>query len=239
MKTNNILLLTLGAIFLAIPSQGADKLTFSTVENANNAFVSEKVITEAYQRIGIEIILKKYPARRALRYSNEGITDGELFRIAGMDKEHPNLLMIPVPVHKIDGMVFTKEKVFSVKGWDSLKPYVIGARRGVRYSEKGLHGMNFHLFNNDKKLFKLLDAGRVDIIVITRVDGMTLMRELKTPHIRPLEPPIKTYPLYHYLHKKNKHLVPEITVALQEMEKEGRLGRIRKQLMAERFGNHE
>lgn len=60
MTTNNILLLTLGALFLAIPSQGADKLTFSTFENSNNAFIVERVVTEAYQRIGIEIVIKKW-----------------------------------------------------------------------------------------------------------------------------------------------------------------------------------
>ncbi|BBO72067.1 hypothetical protein DSCA_59970 [Desulfosarcina alkanivorans] len=99
--------------------------------------------------------------------------------------------------------------------------------------------MNPTTVNSNESLFKILGARRVDIIVITRVNGLEVMQQLKIPGIRPLEPPIESYPLYHYRHKKNRHLMPEITAALEEMEKEGLIKKIRARFIAERFGGSE
>lgn len=228
----------IGLILIAIPLQATEKLTFSAIKNSINTLISQKVVTEAYRRIGIEVIVKEYPGVRSLKYSNQGKTDGELFRINGMGEAYPNLLMVPVPVNRQDGMVFTKQTEFAVTGWDSLKPYKVGVRRGIKFSDKGTKGMNPQIVNTNKSLFEILDRGRVDIIVITRVNGLEMLRQLKIPGIVPLEPPIESYPLYHYLHKKNKHLLPEITASLQIMEKEGLVQKTRELFIVERFGRN-
>jgi len=44
-----------------------------------------------------------------------------------------------------------------------------------------------------------------------------------------LTPPVQVDPLYHYLHKKHKALVPQITAVLREMKQEGKFQEIYKQ----------
>ena len=44
-----------------------------------------------------------------------------------------------------------------------------------------------------------------------------------------LIPPVQVDPLYHYLHKKHKALVPQITAILKKMRQEGKFQEIYKQ----------
>lgn len=231
MKTITILICAVVTFYALSPVRAAEKLVFSAIQGSIQTVISEKVVAEAYRRMGIEISVTTYPGKRSLIYANEGKADGELFRIAGMDKEFPNLLMVPVPVNTLDGMVYTKEKEFTVKGWESLRPYRIGIRRGVQFSEIGCASMNTTIVNSNEQLFEILDQGKVDIIVITRENGLDVAQRLKMPGIRALEPPIESYPLYHYLHVKNRRLVPQLTAVLQTMEKEGVIRNFQKQIL--------
>lgn len=120
MKTKKIILLAVCLVLIAVPLQAAEKLTFSTIEGANNALISGKAVAETYRRIGIETVVGSFPGLRSLVYSNTGETDGELYRIAGVTEKCPNLLMVPVPVNVQEGMVFTKQTEFAIKGWDRL-----------------------------------------------------------------------------------------------------------------------
>ena len=76
-------------------------------------------------------------------------------------------------------------------------------------------------------MFKILDLGRADVAIETRVDGLEMLRKLNLKDIHMLEPLLVTIKLYHYLHKSNAALVRKITKVLQEMEAEGRIKAIR------------
>jgi len=70
--------------------------------------IGEKVLNEAYQRLGINMQIKKFPAERALYTSNSGLVDGELCRVEGLDKTYTNLIRIPVAVSKVEHVIFSK-----------------------------------------------------------------------------------------------------------------------------------
>lgn len=197
------------------------------------AVVVKRTLTEAYQRIGIQIETRTFPAQRALVMSNNGMVDGEQARVMGIEKEYPNLIMVPVAVYVIEGVVFTKDSTIRIAGWDSLKPYNIGIRRGTVFAERGTQGMNVFPSKNNNVLFLKLGSGRVDIVVTNRIVGLDQINQLQLQGITVLEPPLVAKNLYHYLHKKNEHLLPEITKALQQMEAEGRIQAIREQTITE------
>jgi polar amino acid transport system substrate-binding protein len=104
--------------------------------------MSARVLTEAYRRIGITIKLRIVPAERSLYQSNSGDTDGEVGRIHGIENTYTNLIKVPTPVSYFEVMAFTKNLKFQVNGWESLKPYRIVARRGIKYAEKNTENMN-------------------------------------------------------------------------------------------------
>jgi len=232
MKTTLVTLLTL--LVMAGPVYGQQSLVLSSTRNLL-AVVSGKVLTEAYQRLGIKVHIDTFPAGRSLIMSNNGDVDGEVYRVKGIEKTYENLVMVPVAVNKVEVVVFTKGVTFSVTGWDSLKPYTIGIRRGTKLVEKGTKGMTVKSVTKIEQLFLKLDLGRNDVIVSSRLAGLKAMKELDIKGIRLLEPPIATKNVYHYLHKKNAHLLPGIKKVLQDMESEGRIKAIRTQAISELF----
>ena len=232
MKTTLVTLLTL--LVMADPVYGQQSLVLSSTRNLL-AVVSGKVVAEAYQRLGIKVHIDTFPAGRSLIMSNSGDVDGEVYRVKGMEKTYENLVMVPVAVNKVEVVVFAKDVTFSVTGWDSLKPYSIGIRRGSTFVEKKTKGMKVKPVTKIEQLFLMLDLGRNDVIVTSRLAGLKAMKELKIKGIHLLEPPLATKNVYHYLHKKNAHLLPDIKKVLQDMENEGRIKDIRKQAISELF----
>ena len=53
------------------------------------------IATEAFRRAGLELRLVKLPAERALLLANNGIEDGDLTRIPGLETQYPNLIRVP------------------------------------------------------------------------------------------------------------------------------------------------
>ncbi len=50
---------------------------------------------EVFHRLGIELEVIILPAERALINANNGIEDGNLLRIKGLEKQYPNLIRVP------------------------------------------------------------------------------------------------------------------------------------------------
>ncbi len=228
-------------IFMTSTSlQASEQLIFSAIKGSMNSLVSGRVLKEAYRRINIDINIKEYPGARSIHNANNGDVDGELFRIDGITKEFTNLHKVPVPINMIEGIVLTKGLTFQVNGWKSLKPYVVGIQRGIKFTEDGtrkVKGLQTQIANGHGQLFRMLEAGRVDLIAVARLNGLHNIKDLDIPGIKVLHPVVQTYALFHYLHKDNEHLIPRITKSLREMEKEGLIKKIRDGFVEERFGD--
>lgn len=209
----------------------AEELVIATMKGSVNSEIAEIVMKEAYNRLGIEIKVEEYPAKRALAESNSGNVDGELTRVANMQNKFKNLVMIPTPINTLEGVVFTKTVDFPVNGWQSLRPYKIGIRRGIRFTDVGTKGMRRHVVNDNDMLFSLLNVGRVDIIVIALANGLQALKEIELSGIKPLYPPVASYPLHTYLHKKHEALIPKLDKVLQEMTEEGFIKDTREQVL--------
>ncbi len=219
-------------MIIVSPAYAQESLVFSRPDDPV-AQVSVKVLGEAYHRIGIQIQTISLPAERALLSSNNGDVDGEVNRIKGIENTYSNLLMVPVPVNVLEGVVFTENVAVPVTGWNSLKPYKIGIRRGTKFAEQGTKGMNVEPVTTNRQLFLKLVMGRNDVIVTSHVEGLEQIKQLQLKTIIVLEPPLVIVNLYHYLHKKHAALIPDITKALIKMEAEGRIKAIREQAIAE------
>ena len=199
--------------------------------------VVSKVLTIAYLQLGIQIEIQEYPGLRALRYSNNGKTDGEAFRVVGIDKKYPNLIRVEVPLVTNMHYLFVKQgKEFVVEDWSSIpKNYVLGIKRGVQITNYSAekYSIKKDVVSNSNQLLRKLDLGRNDVIVLTAFEASKGIQQLELSDIIRLEPPIDTHYLYHYLHKKHIGLVPKITAVLKAMEANGKIKKIQENLAAD------
>jgi polar amino acid transport system substrate-binding protein len=223
------LLLAAWFLPLLVSAQTKDLPTL-ILNNANSApFTNETgtglvdvVAREAFRRAGMQLKLIQLPAERALLNANAGIDDGEVSRIAGMEKAYPNL--VPVPEKLVDHhfVAFTRNVKLANATWESLTPFSVGYIRGYKIVENNLKPATRTATANDaEQLFTMLDKGRVEIAIYRRWEGIVLARKMGIKNLRIIEPSLAEKEIFIYLHKKNADKVPLLAAALRDIKAEG------------------
>lgn len=192
--------------------------------------ILEMRLQEAFRRIGKKSRLQSTgSSQRALLMAND-VGDGDVMRGPGIKKIAPdytaNLLMIPESIMDIEFYVYTKDKVFPVNGWESLKHYRNGLRIGVKILEKNIPG-NRTTLPESEQLFQMLDQGRLDTVTEHAVIADYFIQKLHLSNIKKLPPPLITVPGYSLIHKKHQALIPAIAKSLSEMKADGSYDKIK------------
>ncbi len=197
--------------------------------------LAQRLLTEAYTRLNLTVVFEPVPPERSLVRANRGESDGDVFRIAGINQYYPNLQMVPTPLMSVEFVAFSKRVDFKPQGWESLRPYALLAQLGIKRVEEATQGMHRTLATSKETMFRMLEADRADFAIDSRVQGLRELKKLGFTDIKVLEPALETVLVYHYLNKKHKALVAPLADALQKMEAQGRSKAIRQQVAAE-FG---
>ncbi len=215
-------------------SQDSKTLHFSTLLDIDPATnIAEQVVTEAYRRMGMAVVVEKLPGERSLRSANSGDTDGELYRKLGMDRDYPNLVIVPVPLLTYEIVIFTLGTDFVVHGWESLRPFTIGFVKSIKIVEQNTQGMHVEVAATLRQAFLKMTLGRSDVVVANRASGVAAIKELNLQDVKMLSPPLATFPVFHYLNKRHADLVPKLTGILQQMQKDKTIENIQKAVLSE------
>lgn len=224
------LALALSAMERAGPVSAAQEIHISTLVGSDpSSRIAELVMAEAYRRIGRQLVVHPLPGERTLMMANEGRMDGELYRKAGMERDYPNLLIVPVPLLTYEIVVFTRGTSFVVNGWESLRPFTIGYVRGIKIVKENTAGMRTEPVPAMDMAFRKLTMGRTDIVVGNRLAGLAAAAALRIDDVQVLSPALASFPVYHYVHRKHAALVPGLAAALQAMTADKTIERLQKQ----------
>lgn len=210
-------------------------LVISTNNTPQDRKALELLSREAFRRAGIEFKLVSNPSERSLQMANQGEIDGEGLRVGGLDSHYPNLIQVPERFIGISFVAFAKDAMINLDhSWESLKPYRIAYITGWKMFEANASGAKkVTKVDKPEQLFRMLDAGRVDLALYTRADGIALIRSLNLPSIAPISPSLKDVDMYLYVNKKHEALVPRIVESLRNMKADGTYNKIMFDLMAE------
>ena len=180
------------------------------------------VAIEAFRRIGINVKSVKLPAERGLINADQGIEDGEMLRIGGLDRVYHNLIMVPEKI--MDGVFvgFSKKDIDLSAGWSALSPYSVVFINGWKILEQNVPpGTNVVKVRSADLLFPMLELNRADIVLYEEWGGLYILASHQPTSIKELKPPLASRPLYMYLNKKHKDLVPKVADALKTMKADG------------------
>lgn len=187
----------------------------------------DKIAQEAFQRIGIRIELPYLPTERSISAANEGLHDGELNRVKGLENIYPNLIRVDENMMDFEFVGFTKHA--SVKGgsWNRLQPFQLGFIKGWKILEANV-GTYPHVtfFYSAEDLFNGLNLDRIDIALYGKLMGFAVISEMGLKDITMITPPFASKKMYMYLHKKHQALMPELSNALRQMKQDGAYDRI-------------
>lgn len=224
-------LLTLALIHGSV--QASEKVVLSTgvlepYTTPDHKGFLDQLIVAVFQDVGLEAEVIIYPTatERGMLNANEGVDDGLAMRVAGLEKQYPNLIRVPEAVADNDFVAYTTGKRFATDSWESLAPYVVTYIIGWKVFEQNMpKGKEITLVRDADQLFGLLKAHRADVALYERWQGLVKTREMGFK-VQVLEPPLVRTKMYMYLHKKHAALVPRVAEALARMKHDGRYQRI-------------
>lgn len=193
------------------------KPPFSTADESG---FFDLLIKELFKRAKIDTELVRLPAERALFSANEGVSDIELPRIAGMEKKYPNLVMIPEKVIDYKFVAFTRTSV-PIKTWNDLEKMRVGYILGWKIFEANIpEDLTLSKLKNPSQLFAMLDGRRLDVVLYESYAGWNIIQNQKIS-AQECTPPLAVRPMYMYLNKDNKALVSILDQHLKAMKADG------------------
>ena len=228
MRTNKAVLFV-GMMLLSILAWGqAQPLVISTNNTPLDRKALELISREAFRRLGLDLKVVNNPSERSLQLANQGEIDGEGLRVAGLNTHYPNLLQVPERFTSISFVAFSKNALIKLdNSWENLKPYRVAFITGWKLFEANASGAKIvRKVDQPEQLFKMLDAGHIDLALYTHADGIALIRNMGLSSIAPLFPSLKDVDMYLYLHKRHADLVPGLANALREMKSDGTYNKI-------------
>lgn len=186
----------------------------------------DAVAGEAFRRAGVRLRLVRLPAERGLVSANEGIEDGDLTRIAGIEAQYPNLVRVPEKLFDLEFTAFSKNLALPAR-WNELRARPVGHIRGWKLYEQQFSGAPHVTTAEDAgQMFRQLQLDRIEVALYARWQGLSLIQDQALKGMYALDPPLATREMYIYLHKRHAALIPKLAEALRAIKAEGLYDRL-------------
>lgn len=207
---------------------------FVRIEGLAEQAVAAKILPEIYKKIGIDIEIEALPGERAKLVATTGTTDGETLRIFSYGEKNPTMVRVPTPYFSMETTAFAKKSSnISIKSKEDLQKYTIVIVRGVQHTKDITEGFKkVDISNGLEPMMKFLVMGRADIALTNTISGLAVLKKLKLSKIAPVGT-LETIDLFHYVHEKNKDIVPKVDEAIQKMKNSGELKQLREKFEKE------
>lgn len=238
------LLIVLAAYFALTGLQGvanaADKYDFVRIRGLAHQWVGEQLMTEVYKRAGLELSVTEMPGKRALAESTSGRRDGEVIRIFDLGENEKRLVRAPTSFSNLETSVFVhKDKGVKITSVDDLKNYKVAIVTGVLHTHAVADGLpNVIEVKSPENMFKLVQSGRADVALSSRIDGLVDLSKLGITDVVYQAPPLVSRDLHHYVHtSKADEVIAKIDPIMKEMVASGEMAELRKKFEAEAIAN--
>ncbi|MHB8741528.1 MAG: type 2 periplasmic-binding domain-containing protein [Sulfuricaulis sp.] len=228
-KVRGWTLLLLVSLLVVSPAYSATKQPVLTLNDVNEPPLTtpdhsgflDVIATETFRRVGLKLRLDKLPAERALLLANDGLEDGELTRIAGLEKQYPNLVRVPEKLVDWDFVAFSKDTSIPAN-FEAIRHYSVGFIKGWKIYEQTMAGAErVTTVDDPEQLFRLLNLDRIEVALYVRWMGLALIQKQQLQGIHLLKPPLATRAMYIYLNKRYVKLVPRLAETLRALKRDG------------------
>ena len=159
--------------------------------------------------------------------ANAGIEDGDVTRIAGLEKDYPNLIRVPEKLVDWTFVAFTRKTESIEASWSALESLTVGHIKGWKILEKNLRSKTLiTTADNPNQLFTMLEKNRVEVALYERWMGAALLKQMNITDVRVVEPPLVVREMFIYLHQRHADKIPALAAALRAIKSEGMYARV-------------
>jgi len=230
---NSLLLLyafsiTADATAIKTTTNNKADIEFVAIENLVDQEIGKLILTDIYQKLGLNIQIMSFSGNRAQFEANLGQKAGEVMRIWSYGDVNKNLIRVPTPYYSITTSAFSlKKNAININSISDLKGYKIARLRGVKHTKNITKNLPFiSKSSSSQSMFKLVQQGNVDIALTNYMDGIEVLKQLKLEDEIIASAPLAEQKLYHYLHKDHHALVGKVDNMIKKLKSNGQLTEI-------------
>lgn len=192
------------------------------LSNAQGAGIVDRIVLEAFRRVGETACIVRVPCERSLINANSGTSDGDLLRFPPVvDDRYSNLRVVPELLYPLPMSAFVQRPDLRAESLADLAPLKVGIVLGWKILEDQVHAEKVMRMAGPEQLFPLLPAGKADLVIYERLTGLQALRDLGLGGIRVLDPPLLVTPQHLVVHKRHQALIEPLAAALRAMKADG------------------
>ncbi len=174
-------------------------------------------LTAAYQALGYQLIVQRLPSGRSMLMANQGQFDGELFRIAAVAAQFPQLQAVPYPLASIQLHAYVlAEQGKDWLHWQHNSQLTVAYVRGFQLAEQYPFAGRRVAVNTVQQAVQMLVQQKVDV-VLEDSSSMESLQNLE-PDLQQLPAVLAEAELFHFLHQKHQALIPALQQQLSKTD---------------------
>ena len=214
-------------LMLAFSALAAEPLRFGTFTNINSPGLEacERVLREAYSRLGYSISIEHLPAQRSLYWAETGRLDGDLCRA----QPYASLIKVPTPILHWQLTAFSTRQL-DINAWSDLKPFRVGYERGMTIIAEHSE-LNLLPANSIESAILQASMGRVDVLLNDDFTTRYNLRRMGVENLIANPTPLAPGPAFHLLNSKQQKLDEQLNAVLLEMTANDRIRQIKDEVI--------
>ncbi len=177
----------------------------------------EQRLQAAYLALGYQLIVQRLPSGRSLLMANQGEFDGELFRVAAVAAQFPQLKAVPYPLATIQLHAYVlADPAKDWQHWQHNVKLTVAYVRGFQLAEQYPVAGNRVAVNTVQQAAQMLMQQKVDLLLEDNSSGESLQR--LDPSLQQLPAVLAEAELFHFLHHKHQALIPALQQQLSKTD---------------------
>ena len=199
------------------------------------AWVTLQIIQALYRHINEPMYVDIVPLARASTEMASGKIDGELIRVAPYFVDNPNVVKVEPAVFTAEAVVFSLAgRSAVVRSRDDLVHYSIAYQRGQVFAQELIENHPaVTTTQTSAQLIRMLQAGRVDLVLLHRINGQYFVDRLGLRELVDVSPVLVRNDYFHCLAKRHAPLAKRLGAAIMALKASGELERIKSQAIAD------
>jgi len=183
-------------------------------------------MAEIYGQLQVPWRLLRIPIGDALEGANSGVVDGELARTSLAEAELGRLQRIPAAIGAVRIIAYTQIGAEKVETIGDLKSKRVALFRGAVVTDQLAKESTPVYADNVAGLFELLDKGRADVVMATKLDVDLYLNSVGKQSAYLASAPLLETKVYHFLHKRHSDLIKRLSQYMKGLQVSGELERI-------------
>lgn len=218
--------LGLAALFIAQANAEPKTIELDGPSEAPAALFVQELLEEAYSNIGIKVTYRQIPLARSFVEANKGELDGLRARTVGVAKAFNNLVQVPYELFDFSVVLIGDRRICGACELSQLDTVVVprGFQAFEELFSQARKKLSITEVTSGQQSLDMLLAGKVQGAIISDVQVPEEYFELNHHWVKNT---LAVFPDFHYLHKKHRHLIPQLTAELRRLESVGFVSKLR------------